>query len=207
MRYTTVLLALCTTLGYGCGGLGYLAGRGRDLADVITVSAGTGIGLKARVGPLCVAPAVAVLDLTGVQGGEIFYIPDLGGEEEFVPLDVGGLWWNTSSFHLESHPRLQRRGKAHIAGPVLGTDTSPFSLLSETPPFISVPRMGEEAAQRKITRYPWAYHGQIEFLAALGVSLRVGLNAAELIDFLAGWTTFDLLADDKSPGPEAAGRR
>jgi len=37
---------------------------------------------------------------------------------------------------------------------------------------------------------------QIEAALNLGIGLRAGLNFAELIDFLLGWTTVDILNDD-----------
>ena len=40
------------------------------------------------------------------------------------------------------------------------------------------------------------YYTQIEVTAALLVSVRVGVNAGELLDFILGWTTLDLFGDD-----------
>ncbi len=42
---------------------------------------------------------------------------------------------------------------------------------------------------------------QIELLAGLGLTVRLGFNPGELLDFLLGWTTLDLYGDD-SPQPQ-----
>ncbi len=42
----------------------------------------------------------------------------------------------------------------------------------------------------------WFNAAQVEIAAGLGVGARVGVNLAEILDFLLGWTTLDLCQDD-----------
>ena len=44
--------------------------------------------------------------------------------------------------------------------------------------------------------YPKSYLYQIEFAIGIYGGLRVGFNPAELIDFILGFTTYDLYDDD-----------
>jgi hypothetical protein len=43
------------------------------------------------------------------------------------------------------------------------------------------------------------------FDGAMGLSLRLGLNPAELLDFLVGWLGWDLLGDDEAVGKKGEG--
>ena len=66
---TPIALAICL-LTVGCAGNAYLTDRGRDLADVLTLTVGYGGGAKARVGPI--QAAVLYMDTrAGLQGGDI----------------------------------------------------------------------------------------------------------------------------------------
>jgi hypothetical protein len=40
------------------------------------------------------------------------------------------------------------------------------------------------------------YYTQIEAAAGLWYTVRLGFNPGELLDFLLGWTTIDILSDD-----------
>jgi len=40
------------------------------------------------------------------------------------------------------------------------------------------------------------YFFQVEALIGLGPTVRLGLNCAELLDFIIGWTTIDIFNDD-----------
>ncbi len=42
----------------------------------------------------------------------------------------------------------------------------------------------------------WVNYFQIECAACAGVGARVGFNAAEILDFILGWTTLDICKDD-----------
>jgi hypothetical protein len=45
---------------------------------------------------------------------------------------------------------------------------------------------------------PAPYYSQIEVVAAAGVSLRIGFNPGELLDFFLGWFGVDIYHDDLS---------
>lgn len=52
------------------------------------------------------------------------------------------------------------------------------------------------AEKKKPYGYPQSYLYQLEFFGGAYVSLRAGVNFAEFLDFLLGFTTYDLLNDD-----------
>jgi hypothetical protein len=198
-------LALGAGLGCGCRSTGYLAERRRDLADVATASVGLGLGARARLGPVHLTPLMVDLELAGLRGGEWFHIPDLAMAVTQPPQEAGAVWWCSSIWDLpESCPdreRLRQRGKAHIAMPLWASeDAGLYSLMTDTLPFVSLPRPAWKREGVRLPRYPAAYHTQIELSLAIGGSLRLGLNPGEFADFLLGWFWLDLYHDDTWSG-------
>ena len=199
-------LALGALLACGCRSTGYLAERRRDLADVATATAGVGIGAKLRLGPVHLTPLMLNLDLAGLRGGEWFHIPDLAMAVAQPPQEVGAVWWSSCIWDLPegclNHERLRQRGKAYIATPLrLSQDAGLYSLMTDTPPFVSVPRLAWKRERVRLPRYSAAYQTQIELSLAVGGSLRLGLNPGEFVDFLLGWFGPDLYDDDTWSGP------
>lgn len=47
----------------------------------------------------------------------------------------------------------------------------------------------------------WAQWLSVQATVGFYYSLRVGVNLAEALDFVLGWTTLDLMEDDKGPPP------
>jgi hypothetical protein len=47
----------------------------------------------------------------------------------------------------------------------------------------------------------WAQWLSVQASVGFYYSLRVGVNLAETLDFVLGWTTLDLMEDDKGPPP------
>lgn len=186
----------------GCRGTrGYWSARGRDLADVVTVTTGPGLGAKARIGPVHLTPLLLYADTAGLRGGEAFHVPGLGLDLPHPPQDVGALWWASSIWVLTDEPRLEERGKAHLATPLkLPPEAELFDLLTDTPPFVTMPRLRWPAEKLKVSRYPTAYHSELELVLALGWGFRLGLNPGEALDFLLGWSRLDLYDDDRAPG-------
>lgn len=184
-----------------CRRTGYLAERRRDLADVATASVGVGLGAKARLGPVQLTPLMLSTDLAGLRGGEWFRTPGLDVEVEHFPQEVGALWWSSSVWDLPEgcvdRERMQQRGKAHLAAPLrLPANAELYDLLTDTPPFLSLPIAEWPTERLRLPRYPTAYHTQLELNLALGGSLRLGLNPGEVADFLLGWVRIDLYRDD-----------
>ncbi len=47
----------------------------------------------------------------------------------------------------------------------------------------------------------WAQWLSVQATVGFYYSLRVGVNLAEVVDFMLGWTTLDLMEDDQGPPP------
>lgn len=164
-----IIGVLCIAMTAGCASTGYLSHRGRDAADIFTCSLGTGLGVKARVGPVH-AGLLANVDGGGLRGGrwEKLGVPT-GNEFEIVCIGGEGYYPDGSA---------ARRGKSFQAGgkcPFLTTSLSPYD---------------------GSNKYPAYYYTQVEAVLGLGISLRLGINPGELLDFILGWTTLDIYADD-----------
>ena len=180
-----VAVFVATLSASGCA-TPYMVDRGRDLADIFTATTGYGIGAKARVGPVAVAPFLAQNDSSGLRGGAFFQ--GIKGGLAFADggiTDVGLLcfsgdafgdrryhWWQTNVVSI-----LEQRGKTYEAAELWI-------------PFIAVPRTPDTYG------YPLYYFTQIEVVVAVGRSVRLGFNPGELLDFILGWTTIDIFGDD-----------
>lgn len=198
IRSMRALLAVALISLSGCSVRTYFSDRGRDLADIATITTGTGFGLRAQVGPLAVAPVIMQSDAMGLRGGEFFRVGSVDENLLHPPVDGGALWWASSTFYLEDSLRLEDRGKAVVALPVPESDRDmSFTVFSGNVPFVCVPRTNWKAENVVIQRYPAHYWTQIEVVAALMGSLRVGVNPGELVDFVLGWLPYvDLYGDD-----------
>lgn len=196
MTRSVIPLLMVVLVCNGCARAGYLADRRRDAADIVVASVGLGLGVKAQVGPVTFAPAVGTMDVAGLRGGEFFRLEELGFRANVVPTDFGALWWCSTVFYLEDEPRLLRRGKAIFALPALVKDDRQFNLFSETIPFVCLPRKKLLSEGLSLERLPVHYWGHLEVVLGLGGTVRLGLNPLEIVDFLAGWFSLDLLDDD-----------
>ncbi|MCK5801588.1 MAG: hypothetical protein KAI66_02090 [Lentisphaeria bacterium] len=189
-----VAIALLTN---GCAMRGYMGNRGRDIADVLTFSVGTGLGVKAQLGPLHFTPVLMCADQAGLRGGEVFAVSAGDEDLEHIPLSVGALWWANDVFWLpQDGERLQARGKAVFAFPPGARDDQQFSLASETIPFVCVPRMKWESEGLVLKKYPAHYLTQLEVVVAVMGSVRLGVNPGELVDLVVGFFGLDLYGDD-----------
>ena len=70
MKNISIILLLAI-LCSGCSSTGYMANRGRDAADIFTLTLGAGMGVKVRVGPAMLA-ANQNSDLIGLRSGKFF---------------------------------------------------------------------------------------------------------------------------------------
>lgn len=154
----------------GCAGTnGYFADRGRDAADIFTLTAELGIGAKARVGTLTTG---LLLDkgIGGLRGGQLVIT---GTErQKGLPEDLDLYFFCTGTEWFNSCRETGfKRGKDFGTG---------FGFL-----FWSMP----------IHKAPF-YYTEIEAVIALGPGMRVGFNPGELIDFILGWGGIDIFQDD-----------
>jgi len=157
----------------GCASTkGYLVDRGRDAADIVTIGIGTGLGAKARLGPL---QAGALLDVPQValRGGAFCSKnPTCGGGGPIglfsLPqsFDLTVLFWGAETFGQNEVTKLRKKDFA-----------------------ASMPRLD-------VVNKPAYWYTELEGVVALGLSVRLGINPGELLDFILGWTTLDLFNDD-----------
>ena len=174
-------LALCIAAS-GCS-TAYYAQRGRDASDIVTATLGFGAGARARVGPVQ-AGLLWNTDVCGLRGGALgqvvcyethtreavapypFRAPSLPDAQVRLPKRIFG----NERYHVGDYSTaVARRGKAYEAVSAV--------------PFVSVADEPE-------------YYTQVEAVVGILVTLRLGLNVGELVDFVLGWTTIDIYGDD-----------
>jgi hypothetical protein len=196
MRLTALalLLAGVNVFTSGCATTGYWADRRRDAMDVFTFQIGYGLGAKARVGPVQ-SGLLADIGGVGIRGGDILGFKDFwpAGYDEAAKQDYVGVVIGMEGFG--GSDASNRRGKSFGAKQVA---------------FVSYPITHPEEHQRRwldehhIVLNPAPYYSQIEVVAAAGLSVRVGFNPGELVDFLLGWFGADIYHDDLSKLKKAA---
>ncbi len=168
------LLALLTS---GCSSY-YFTDRGNDAADIMTASAGKGWGIKTRLGPLYFG-FISQQDTLGLRGGEFFNLGDLFSSEEPPCRDVQLLIGGSEVFdtrHVTGEVRqkhFKARGKFIVQSPQ-----------SKIAPDIILPPTGIE------------YYSQLELALGLHGAIRIGINPLEIVDFICGLATVDILNDD-----------
>ncbi|MFH2045247.1 MAG: hypothetical protein ABIK92_08885 [Pseudomonadota bacterium] len=177
----------------GCANTrGYLTDRGRDAADIITVTGGMGIGAKAHIGPFH-GGLLAGADTAGLRGGRFYatninplkYNPDESKHSFKLHNDRPSMFLELLFFSLEStYPRvIDCRGKNYDAFGIL--------LLSMV-----------NNDNSSIADYPkhmglfHPYYTQIEVAVGFTPMVCVGFNPGELFDFLIGFVGLDLFGDD-----------
>lgn len=193
-----VCLLILVAAQAGCSSPAYWADRKRDAADIFTFTVGKGFGAKVRAGIVDVG-LFYNSDYKGLRGGASFrYEENAGWQGPFhvgpnmdrvtpVPLPVNSelppwllassveeftLPHQTDYYSVEPEPiwASERRGKDFEAG-------MPYI------PFLSLSNKAY-------------YYTQLEVAAGAGYTVRLGFNPGELLDFLLGWTTLDILGDD-----------
>ncbi|MBM4149248.1 MAG: hypothetical protein FJ224_09405 [Lentisphaerae bacterium] len=183
MKATGLTALLLLLLGTGCASTrGYWMDRGRDAADMATVGLGSGFGAKARIGPIQTG---LLLDLpwAGLRGGRLY---------ETLTLPRDGMPYEADCQVLITGFEIfggagRGRGKTFMAAPdrVYG-------------PFFH--NATDESGNA--CKY---YYTQMEAVAALGLSVRLGVNPGEILDFLVGWFGFDPYGDDLNSSRTEAG--
>jgi hypothetical protein len=170
-----MLVFLFQTLICGCASSGYWADRTRDGADIFSLAVGQGLGLKARIGPVC-AGLLEDYTAAGLRGGE-FCRQDLSGKdidyEKLGSIDGQFVVDNAERFQLTTLGRRKNFEASSLGG---GMHIPLLSLLQSDSSF--------------------AYYTQVEVVLGLHGSVRAGFNIGELFDFILGWTTIDIMHDD-----------
>ncbi len=187
-RYLILLvIAGAGLLSTGCT-TGYWLDRGRDAADIFTLTAGYGAGGKARVGPIR-AGLFVNSDRVGLRGGAV----GMGiskGEGRFVMSsrteEVELTYTSAESFAPGDWEVPRKRGKQFVAMGIFTISGSASKPIEKD--FLSVKKT---AWQQHLP-----YYTNLEVAAGLGVSVRAGVNPGEFLDFLLGWFGLDIFKDD-----------
>jgi hypothetical protein len=169
MRHFISLLFIAVSIFQtGCSTNKYLINRRNDLADIVTIGSGAGLGAKARIGPIQTG---LLFDMTlyALRGGTIA-TPENGGADCVVgSLESQALFVGSDVFGAGSE-----RGKNYVATSL---------------PVIPVSYVRSEDS--------WSYYTNIEVAADALIGVRIGVNPGELLDFLLGIVSVDILHDDK----------
>ena len=190
-------------MAMSCGGCatGYLGDRGRDAADIFTLTMGIGSGVRARVGPVHVA-AINNADLVGLRAGQWLSNGNdiYDNAELYAPLPIlarwgggqwragdllrtssrkGTPWWKRTDLFGRETFRHGPRSEAAFRGKEIDA-RSPL-------PIVVVDRGAP-------------FYTEVEGVIGLLFSVRAGVNPGEFLDFLLGWATLDIYNDDLSRG-------
>lgn len=181
VKTAVAALALALLVSSGCAGR-YWDSRGRDAKDVLTCAVGLGLGARARVGPLQV-PLIVQSDYAGLRCGEWFASPmrddfwtyvSKAGHVVDQPLPVYVSDYDTL---YSGYEEFDPGGEAVLRHKAEST-------------------VGMGLATRVLDRKNWAYYFNVEAVGGAVVSLRVGVNPAELVDCVLGFTGLDVMGDD-----------
>jgi len=199
-----VLIWVSVFVCAGCATSDYLANRGRDAADILTLTVGKGGGVSGRAGPIHCGLFFGV-DHVGLKCGELQTDwtdqPSPVWSALFDPLLLlpGG---DGVSFYEDIYLGKEKtseepeeisliRGKRYY-----GSGVCPFVVLPLTREYPG--KRNPYSGYLDETKYPYHYLTQVELAVGLGVTIRAGVNPGELLDFLLGWIGLDLYSDDLS---------
>ncbi len=197
MKKIACLWVICAVavMGSGCTTTTlYCVDRAFDLADVVTATVGVGLGVKVRAGRARTGLLVRNRELFGLRGGSVFagewvFPPSSGGRSSwsfwdndwYLPPPFAflfhkdrGLWDTDEEEHWDEGFRNKGieisswRGARHL--------------------FLADPFSSTDAY----------YYTQIEAVVGLGLSVRLGFNPGELLDFFLGWFGIDIYKDGPS---------
>jgi hypothetical protein len=189
------VLLLWAVASTGCSSLsGYLVDRGRDAADVLTVSVGVGAIGQIRLGPLPVG-ILDTSDVVGLRYGETFCRAFSGekAEEHDVLLAT-----------IPAAPVTLFGAMVGLG--IAATWKSYFERLDNYRMYENNFPLSETQLLRnkgtELLSSPNCY--QVEGVIGLGVTLRAGVNTGELLDFILGWSTLDIFKDDIGTGQQHA---
>ena len=178
------LAALCC----GCASTRtYFANRGHDAADMFTLTVGKGGGATVRAGPIHVG-LFGGYDHVGLRGGQLW--TQWADESLVGPLAIlidpllllpGG---DGICFYEDDFAEGDEiRSKNYIGRGIC--------------PFVAIPG-------KQIDSYNQFYFDdtrkrfltQVDAAAGIYFTLHVGADFAEILDFILGWTTLDIMNDD-----------
>lgn len=149
----------------------YMADRGRDFTDIMTLSAETGL-VNADV-------QVGVFNLgLGLSGGHGYGLRS-GAMGAYQTADANLLFLSGRYFEPGSFAQARGKGYEYSILYIEGGE-------NEDPPVVEI----EEGGIFNLF--------QVEATVTLGVGLRIGVNFAEMADFILGFFQVDILKDDQA---------
>lgn len=156
--------------------------RLRDAKDIVTFAVGLGLGAKARIGPIQ-APLIVQSDYAGLRCGEWFASPM---RDDF--------WTYVSE-------------AGHVVDQPLPVYVPDYDILYSG--YEEFDPGGDAAVRHKreesvgmglatVVRDPKnrAFYTQVEGVIGAVVSVRLGVNPGELVDWLLGFAGLDVMGDD-----------
>ena len=163
----TLVILLTLLFLNGCTTAGYFANRLHDGLDVLSLTAGIGVGAKVSVGPAYLNTfCIYHRDIVGLRYGD--FISQAGESQDS---EIGSWFGLGQSWHTRT--KLQR-----------SRDKAPEYLFTEIPFVMSRVRGAQSD--------PLA----LDIVLGFGPSVRFGINPLEITDFIFGWTTLDIVKDD-----------
>ena len=210
-----VLPAVVLTMLSGCASSDFMAQRGRDAADIFTLTIGAGSGLKVRVGPI--QPAIfQTADMAGLRAGQWLsngnMLTDNNDASSLLPIIQKPRYSDPVVEHVFSrgrHKVSDYRTEKVIPHsrpqPTFWDSAFGHEIFSHGPGSMSR-RRGKDI--HAVSPYPFytrgepaSYYTQIEVAGGLGLAIRLGFNPGELVDFIVGFSGGDLFGDDANPPP------
>ncbi len=163
----------------GCAESRYFVDRTRDAGDIVSLTAGVGLGAKARTGPI----HIGLLWYQGTLGYSYGWV-DWGNEMDFD--------WTAGTFEFSDLG--SDRGKEYGASGGIPTFLSDSRATAF--PFLSA--IDNSIVYKESHRDPLfdPFYSQIEICGGMVGCMRLGVNPGELADFVIGWFGVDFFDDD-----------
>lgn len=181
----TIMAAFLAITLTGCATTrNYFANRGHDAADIFTLSLGKGGGATVRAGPIH-AGLFAGTDRVGLRGGELWTQwsekPPVWIVDPLILLPGGdGICFYEDDFSAGSEARQKN---------YIGRGVCPFVAIPAIPEGNSYNQFRFDADRKRFLT-------QIDASAGLYYTIHAGVDFAEVLDFILGWTTLDIMGDD-----------
>jgi hypothetical protein len=177
----------------------YFEDRTSDLADILTVSAGMGVGHQARVGPVCIG-LLCTEDFADWRYGKI---KGRHSKNFILSLEEDNREWGVKNGGAERGKDYYACGGWGYKG-IVWAQNLPFLMSLDSvnekhkyEPFYVDKKLIPPANPYKM-RHPvfHSYYTQIEACAGFFGTVRLGVNPGEFVDFLLGWGGIDFFDDD-----------